>query len=432
MVNKIWMSVVKEFLLLKRDLGGLIILFIMPLVLVITVTLIQDSTFKTISDNKIPILLVDKDKGSVSKTVFDNLEKSNLFSVVTQIDNQPITEELAKEAVYKGKFQLAIVIPENLSVDLQTKIDQNVENIISKMGLTETDTTDTTAQAEKHKVIKEKEVKLYFDPAVQMSFKNAVMSSIDKMISQIETKSIYTTFQNQLGEGTVEFDQKSFITFKEIIPKINNKEVRPNSVQHNVPAWTLFAIFFIVIPLSINIVKEKSQGTFVRLLTNPVSNLVVIMGKTITYSAICMIQFYMMVAVAVFLFPHIGLPSLNIEGHLFLMSVVALFSGFAAIGFGILLGTVANTQEQSAPFGATSVLILAAVGGVWVPVFAMPTIMQYIAKSSPMNWGLEAFYDVLLRNVSFLEIIPKISLLFLFFIITTSIALFYDKKKRTV
>lgn len=429
MVNKIWMSVVKEFLLLKRDLGGLIILFIMPLVLVITVTLIQDSTFKTISDNKIPILLVDNDNGSVSKTVFDNLEKSNLFSVITQIDNKTITEEVAKEAVYKGKFQLAIVIPKDLSIDLQTKIDQNVENIISKMGLTE---TDSTAQTEKPKVIREKEVKLYFDPAVQMSFKNAVMSSIDKMISQIETKSIYTTFQNQLGEGTVEFDQKSFITFKEIIPKINNKEVRPNSVQHNVPAWTLFAIFFIVIPLSINIVKEKSQGTFVRLLTNPVSNLVVIIGKTITYSAICMIQFYMMVAVAVFLFPHIGLPSLNIEGHLFLMSIVALFSGFAAIGFGILLGTVANTQEQSAPFGATSVLILAAVGGVWVPVFAMPTIMQYIAKSSPMNWGLEAFYDVLLRNVSFLEIIPKISLLFLFFIITTSIALFYDKKKRTV
>ena len=429
MVYKIWMSVVKEFLLLKRDLGGLIILFIMPLVLVITVTLIQDSTFKTVSDNKIQILLVDNDKGSVSKTVFDNLEKSQLFSVVTQIDHKPITEEIAREAVYKGKFQLAIVIPENLSVDLQTKIDQNVENIVSKMGLTE---TDTSAQAKKPKVIKEKEVKLYFDPAVQMSFKNAVMSSIDKMISQIETKSIYTTFQNQLGEGNAEFEQKSFITFKEIIPKINNKEVRPNSVQHNVPAWTLFAIFFIVIPLSINIVKEKSQGTFVRLLTNPVSNIVVIIGKTITYSVICMIQFYMMVAVAIFLFPHIGLPPLNVEGHLFLMSVVALFSGFAAIGFGILLGTVASTQEQSAPFGATSVIILAAIGGIWVPVFAMPGIMQLIAKSSPMNWGLEAFYDVLLRNVSFLEIIPKISLLLLFFIITTSIALFYDKKKRTV
>ena len=427
MIYKIWMSIVKEFLLLKRDLGGLIILFIMPLVLVITVTLIQDSTFKTVSDSKIPILLVDNDKGSVSKTVFENLEKSNLFSVVTQIDNKTITEDVARENVYKGKFQLAIVIPENLSSDLQAKVDQNVEKIVSSLGM-----TDSTAASEPQRIIKEKEVKLYFDPAVQMSFKNAVMSSIDKMISQIETKSIYTTFQNQLGEGTTDFEQKSFISFKEIIPKINNKEVRPNSVQHNVPAWTLFAIFFIVIPLSINIVKEKSQGTFIRLRTNPVSNLVVIIGKTITYSIICMIQFYMMVAVAVFLFPSIGLPSLNIEGHLALMSVVALFSGFAAIGFGILLGTVASTQEQSAPFGATSVIILAAIGGIWVPVFAMPKIMQIIAKSSPMNWGLDAFYDVLLRNVSFLEIIPKISLLFLFFILTTAIALFYDKKKRTV
>ena len=426
MVYKIWMSVIKEFLLLKRDLGGLIILFVMPLVLVITVTLIQDSTFKTVTDSKIPILLVDNDKGSVSKTVFENLEKSNLFSVVTQIDNQTITEDVARENVYKGKFQLAIVIPKDLSSDLQAKVDQNVEKIVSSLGL-----TDSVAQQE-NKVIKEKEVKLYFDPAVQMSFKNAVMSSIDKMISQIETKSIYTTFQNQLGEGNTSFEQKSFISFKEIIPKINNKEVLPNSVQHNVPAWTLFAIFFIVIPLSINIVKEKTQGTFVRLRTNPVSSLIVFIGKTVTYSIICMIQFYMMVAVAIFLFPHIGLPPLNIEGHVFLMSIVALFSGFAAIGFGILLGTIASTQEQSAPFGATSVIILAAIGGVWVPVFAMPKIMQFIAKSSPMNWGLEAFYDVLLRNVSFLEIIPKISLLFLFFIITTSIALLYDKKKRTV
>ncbi|KOP37264.1 MULTISPECIES: ABC transporter permease [unclassified Flavobacterium] len=427
MLYKIWMSIVKEFLLLKRDLGGLIILFVMPLVLVITVTLIQDSTFKTVSDSKIPILLVDNDKGSVSKTVFDNLEKSNLFTVVTQIDNKTITEDVARENVYKGKFQLAIIIPQKLSSDLQAKVDQNVEKIVSSLGM-----TDSTATSEPQPIIKEKEVKLYFDPAVQMSFKNAVMSSIDKMISQIETKSIYTTFEKQLGEGSTNFEQKSFISFKEIIPKINNKEVRPNSVQHNVPAWTLFAIFFIVIPLSINIVKEKSQGTFVRLRTNPVSSLVVIIGKTITYSVICMIQFYMMVAVAVFLFPSIGLPSLNIEGHLALMSVVALFSGFAAIGFGILLGTIASTQEQSAPFGATSVIILAAIGGIWVPVFAMPKIMQIIAKSSPMNWGLDAFYDVLLRNVTFLEIIPKISLLFLFFILTTAIALFYDKKKRAV
>ena len=420
------MSVYKEFLLLKRDLGGVIILFVMPLVLIIAVTLIQDATFKKVTDAKIPILLVNNDNGKVAQSVYDNLQKSDAFSVVTKIDDQSITEKQANELVLKGKYQLAIVIPANLSNDLQTKIDQNVNKIIN--SFTETD----AVKKEIPKIISQKEVKLYFDPAVQMSFKNAVMSSVDKMISQIETQSIYATFQDQMGESVASFEQKSFITFKEIIPRKDNIEIIPNSAQHNVPAWTLFAIFFIVIPLSINIVKEKNQGTFVRLRTNPVSYTTVLAGKTIMYLIICMLQFYMMIAVAVFIFPKIGLPSLNIDGNLFLMSIVALFSGFAAIGFGILIGTIAKTQEQSAPFGATATIVLAAIGGVWVPVFVMSKTMQIIAKLSPMNWGLNGFYDVLLRNATFIDILPKISLLAAFFIITTTIAILYDKKKRTV
>ena len=427
MIYKIYMSVLKEILLLKRDLGGVIILFIMPLVLVITVTLIQDNTFKQTSNAKIPILLVDNDRGKVSQSVNENLQKSNAFEVITQLDGNLIAETEAREAVFKGKYQMAIVIPEHLSSDLQSKIDQNVNKIMTSFGV-----GDSSAITTIEKKITQKEVKLYFDPAVQLGFKNGVMSSIDKMISQIETQSIYAAFQEQIEDGEFNFEQKNFINFKEIVPTVNNREVKPNSVQHNVPAWTLFAMFFIVIPLSINIVKEKSQGTFVRLRTNPVRSWVVIVGKTITYLIICMIQFYMMLAVAIFLFPHLGLPALNLNFSLMLMSVVALFCGFAAIGYGILVGTIAKTQEQSAPFGSTSVIILAAIGGVWVPVFAMPRIMQVIAQCSPMNWGLNAFYDVILRNAGILDVLPEITLLFLFFILTTTIALFYDKKKRSV
>jgi ABC-2 type transport system permease protein len=62
----------------------------------------------------------------------------------------------------------------------------------------------------------------------------------------------------------------------------------------------------------------------------------------------------------------------------------------------------------------------------------MPKIMQYISHISPMNWGLNAFYDVLLRNADFQGIMPEIIFLFLFFIITTSISILYDKKKRAV
>ncbi|WP_290843842.1 ABC transporter permease [Flavobacterium sp.] len=427
-MHKLWMSIQKELLLLRRDIGGVIILFAMPLVLIIAVTLIQQSAYERSGDSQLPILIVDNDKGSVSESIFANMNASKAFDLITELDGKKLSEESAKNAVFSGRYQLAIVLPKNLSADLQVKIDQNVEKLLTSFGM-----EDSIKVKPPTRKISQKDVKLYFDPAVQMSFKNAVMNNIDKMISQIESKSIYDAFSEQLGtDETQHFDQESFIAFKEINPTFGNKEVKPNAVQHNVPAWTLFAMFFIVIPLSINMVKEKTQGTFIRLRTNPVSSAIVIGGKTLTYLIICMIQFYMMIAVGVWVFPLLGLPALNVDANLFMLTIVALFSGLAATGYGILVGTIAKTQEQSAPFGATSVIVLAALGGVWVPVFAMPKFMQYVAQCSPMNWGLNAFYDVFLRNASIADISADIALLFAFFIATTAIALLYDKKKRTV
>ncbi|MDX1769602.1 MAG: ABC transporter permease [Arenibacter troitsensis] len=422
-MHKLWASTYKEFLLLSRDIGGLAILFVMPLVLVITITLIQDSTFRSINDNKIPILWVDYDKGEVSKNIYDGLAESQSFNI---IDKESGSE--AKELVFKGKYQLAIVIPANLSSELEKKVNLNVEGLLSKFGLEEETPPSQKSDLER------KEVILYFDPATQMAFKNSIKNGIDKMIFKIETQTIYKAFQSQITDDETEaiFDTESFITFKEITPSIGENEIIPNSVQHNVPAWTLFAIFFIIVPLSINMVKEKSQGTFVRLRTNPVSYLTVLGGKTAIYLAVCLIQFGLMLGIGVYLFPILGLPSLEVSGKIPQLFLVAIFAGLAAIGLGLLLGTIARTQEQSAPFGATFVVILAALGGVWVPVFIMPKFMQTLSNLSPMNWGLNAFYDVFLRDVGLMDLVPELTLLFLFFITTTAISIVYNERKNAV
>ncbi len=422
-MHKLWASTYKEFLLLIRDIGGIAILFVMPLVLIITITLIQDSTFKSVTDTQIPILLVDYDQGNVSEIISKGLSESGSFDVVLEPD-----ENTARDLVFKGTYQLAIIIPENLSSSLKQKVAQNVDGIIAKFGLEEETATTKTPK------IESKEVILYFDPATQLTFKSSVKNGIDKMISKIETQSIYKAFQEQVSDDPNEaiFETDTFITFKEVLPSDNDKELIPNSVQHNVPAWTLFAIFFIIVPLSINIVKEKSQGTFVRLRTNPVSYAIVLGGKTLVYLVVCLIQFVLMLLIGIFVFPAIGLPTLDVSGRIPLLFVVATFAGLAAIGLGLLLGTIAKTQEQSAPFGATFVVILAALGGVWVPVFVMPKVMQTLSHISPMNWGLNAFYDVFLRNGSFMDILPEISLLLLFFIATTLIAIIYNEKKNAV
>ncbi|RYD89829.1 MAG: ABC transporter permease, partial [Sphingobacteriales bacterium] len=180
------MSIYKEMLLLKRDPGGLVVLFVMPLVLIITITLIQDSTFKTATETTIPILLVDNDKGDVSKLINENLKGSNSFSVITKANGKTIDEAYAKEKVFDGEYQLAIIIPADLSSGLKSKVDGNVEKILGEFGA-----IDSTAAKSPAQNTAPKEVRLYFDPASQSAFKNAVKSTIDKMISQIETRSIY-------------------------------------------------------------------------------------------------------------------------------------------------------------------------------------------------------------------------------------------------
>ncbi|WP_299182300.1 ABC transporter permease [uncultured Chryseobacterium sp.] len=418
---KLWRSFVKEILLLKRDIGGIVIIFVMPLLLIVTITLIQDSTFKNLEGSKIPIIFVDNDQSEVSKSIKKELENSKTFRLLTNYN-----EKSAQEAVFGGDYQMAIVIPENLTKDLNSNIETKVQKIVSSFGL-ETD----SATIQKN-VSKAKEIHLYFDPATNSGFKNSVMNSVNKMVFEIENKKIYKAFQDQLGTTENLEENKNMISFKEITPKKGDTEVLPNSVQHNVPAWTLFAIFFIVVPLSINLVKEKSQGTSVRARVSPTPYYIHILGKTFTYLIICIIQFLLMVAVGIYLFPYMDLPAFDVSGKMFQLIIVTIFAGLAAIGFGVLLGTIADTQEQSAPFGATSVVVLAAVGGIWVPVFLMPEFMQHVAKFSPMNWGLNAYYDIILRNSGIGNIAKELGLLFLFYLVMVTISIFYERKQNAV
>ena len=420
MLYKLWRSFIKEIQLLKRDSGGIVIIFLMPLLLIITITLIQDSTFKNLEGSKIPIIFIDNDKSEVSKVIKKELETSKTFELITDYN-----EKSAEKAVFTGDYQMAIVIPENLTKDLNSNIDSKVQTVVSSFGL-ETDSTPTKTVASKTK-----DIHLYFDPATNAGFKNSVMNAINKMVFEIENKKIYKAFQDQLGT-TEDLENKSLITFTEITPNKDQEELMPNSVQHNVPAWALFAIFFIVVPLSINLVKEKSQGTSVRVRVSPTSYYIHILGKTFTYLIICVIQFLLMVAVGIWLFPLMDLPQFDVTGKMFHLLIVTLFAGLAAIGFGVLIGTMSNTQEQSAPFGATSVVVLAAIGGIWVPVFLMPEFMQKIAAFSPMNWGLNAYYDIILRNSGIGEIAKELIFLFLFYIAMVSISLLYERKQNSV
>ena len=161
----------------------------------------------------------------------------------------------------------------------------------------------------------------------------------------------------------------------------------------------------------INLVKEKNLGTYLRLRCSPVPFWMLMGGKVMAFLVICMIQFAVMLGISYAIFPLLGLIQFDPGHQLPLMSLVALIAGLAAIGLGILIGTIAKTQEQSAPFGAILVIILAALGGVWVPTFIMPQWIQSISFISPIRWTMLAIEGGVWRNFSIGEMATPCAIL---------------------
>jgi len=120
------------------------------------------------------------------------------------------------------------------------------------------------------------------------------------------------------------------------------------------------------------------------------------------------------------------MPKLQVTNWLTLF-FITLASSFAATGYGIVIGTWASTQTQASIFGSVSTVILAAIGGVWIPVTVMPDVLRSVSEISPMNWSIQGYYSVFLRSVTLIELLPQITKLMIFYACCTLLSLFFRK-----
>jgi ABC-2 type transport system permease protein len=278
-------------------------------------------------------------------------------------------------------------------------------------------------------------ISIYFDPAVRPTFRNTVVSSIKEKNYRIETEMIFRTFNVEIAKQFPSFippriDYKEALEFKEIYPSNKKEEIIPNTVQHNVPAWTVFAMFFIIIPLTGSMIKEREEGSLFRLLTMPVSYMELLMSKVALYFLVCMIQCALMILSGMYLLPIFHIPMLVLGDEKGALILVTILTALAALGYGLLVGTVSTTHQQAAAFGAVSIIILAALGGLWVPTYIMPEFMTHVAVFSPLNWSITAYYSIFLREGGIESILPQSIKLFLFFLATVFATFMYGKVKR--
>ncbi len=431
MLHKLLATVKKEVLLLLRDKVGLSILFIMPMVLIFVMTLVQDSAFKTMNEKGIPVVFIDNDKDSLGIQIERGLRENDLCYLSDSIDGKPANVETAQKAVQEGKFLVGIVIPKGAT----EAIRKNVTELVNQT-LNGEDSAIHKSAGKTDSV----EITILIDPVAKKSFLISMTSNLREFISEVKTKIMFQTFSEQVAEiipdkqnaPTNSYQKSQIIKYKELYASKSEDKIVPNAVQHNVPAWTIFAMFFIAIPLSSSILKEKNEGSVFRLHTMPTPYLLLVNGKIIVYVIVCLIQFVLMLSVGQIFLPMLGLPALVLGNSIAGIMLLTGATAFAATGYGVMVGTLASTEHQAAIMGSLSILLLSALGGIWVPSYVMPEVMRNISAWSPLNWSLEGFYKLFLRGGHVSDVLGETLKLLLFFLATMTVTSIANRKKRAV
>ena len=421
-MHKLGATILKDARVLGRDRVGLLFIFVMPILLVLIATSIQNSTFELANRNKIALLICNRDTGAASLGFIRAVDKIGLFKLIRVPGAEPA--QSIQTRVQHKEALLALVIPADFSLRLGDKAKSISGKAIASFGLGDSLASGTTAKpaatqpaagtstAASSSATPDTAslpLALYYHPILQESFRRSTEGALYSALQLVESRQVLQSLYFSLNEKQLPDSlEKELLTNQTLISEQavsrDGSRITPNASQHNVPAWTIFAMFFVVISLGSGIVREKLNGSFIRLKSLPTSYFVSILSKQLTYLLVTMAQAAVIFAIGVWIFPFVGLPPLNFPGNWTALIVVSLLCGWCAVSYAICIGIFAGTEQQANGFGAISIVIFAAIGGLMVPSFAMPESFHTAMNISPLHWCLEAYYGLFLEGGGFAAI----------------------------
>jgi ABC-2 type transport system permease protein len=162
-----------------------------------------------------------------------------------------------------------------------------------------------------------------------------------------------------------------------------------------VPGTMAMILCIITILLtSMSIAKEKEMGTFEMIISAPVKTWEILLGKTIPFVIIGMINAatIFMIAIVVFKVP--------MRGHFWQLGISAFSFIITTVSIGTLISTFAKNQQQAMMGGFIFLFLSNLLAGVMFPIDNMPFIMKLAAYSNPMTYFVKLLRNIMLKGGS--------------------------------
>jgi len=338
----------KELTQALRDPRMRFILFAAPVLQLIIFGYVVTTDIKNIR-----LAIVDQDRSGSSRELIDAFFASGYFVPARSV--RSVSE--AEAALERNDARVALIIPADFSRHLGRRTPAPVQILFD--GSDGNSTNITKAYVE----------------GIIAAFSQEQMTVLLNNLAQ-------TTRLNLVAGPKVDPEVRVFY----------NPELRSSSFM--VPGILCMILLLITSLLSgMSITREKELGTLEQILVSPVRRIEFILGKTIPFVLVGLIDVVLVLVVAKLLF------QIPIRGSLVLLFFASLIFLFTSLGLGLFGASVSRNQTQVLltifPFMMPAFLL----SGLFFPVASIPAALRWIAYINPLSYFLVIVRGILLKGV---------------------------------
>ncbi len=396
MIHAAIQSAIKELKILSRDRIGLAFLFLLPAVFMFVMTMALQGVLGEGSSEKAGLLFAAEKGDVLAGRISEGLGGLGWIRVDCP---DGADRSAAHEAVARGTYQLAVYVPPGAWADMAGKILSPGRPVRLEV------IADPALPPQITEAVR---------GTVQMQAQRALISAAAPKMASLFAPASSGAAAAGIARAIEEKLSSSAVSV-EAVPPENLKLVRkPNSAEQNVPAYTVLGIYFIAIVIAAGISQEKRSGTYKRIAVSAAPANLVVTARIVPFFAVNLLQAALMFGVGTFLIPLAGGPPFSPGASPAGLAAVTACASMSAMGFGVLVSSFGLSTDGTTVFTAVVLVIMAALAGVMVPSFVMPSAMVAVGRLTPQSWALEAYLDLIVRGRGIADVIPNCGILLAF------------------
>ena len=386
---------VKDLQVFFKDRVMVFTIFALPLI----VALIAGSPYLGGSEDVInlPMILVDLDSGKYSDDIVDILE---------DIDELELTEmssfEEATALVGEGSMLAAVYIPSDFTQRVEDYEQAEITVVIDPAQAQYSSMITTIMEEVTEPVVIQGEMR---------HGTRAVMAEVGLLDSDDPDEVAAADAQN---EGSISKQMEEIRNNPKVEVRKEHYEKAtvydpPNVFSVFIPSFTVLFAFFVVPILSVELIREREEGTLRRLVSAPIGRSSIVVGKILAFLLVVILQVAIVFGVANLAF---GMPLGDSPLGLLILT---LAMGFAATALGLMLAGLSKSRSQANSLGLMVVFGIGVLGGCFPlgPVLLSRTggFLGMISKLTPQAHALEGYRIILVEGGGVVDVLPQVGVL---------------------